>query len=166
MCHVSKTILIPSGERSQFANLKMVIYSGCAMWARQSWYPLVNVHSLRTWKWWFIVDVPCEQDNLDTLWWTFTVCELESGPVEIVDDYPLKIRWIFPWQNVSSPEGKPMHPPVWNLFVSGLEEKIGEGLATSNCTRDRVLVVMGCWGDAIYPYISHDIHIIHHYTEL
>jgi len=59
-----------------------------------------------------------------------------------------------------------MHPPVWNLFVSGLAEKIGEGLATSNCTQDRVLVVMGCWGDAIYPYISHDIHIIHHYTEL
>ena len=40
------------------------------------------------WGWW---------TTTKTLWWFFLrVCEVEHGPVEIVDDYPLIAWWIFP----------------------------------------------------------------------
>ena len=39
---------------------------------------------------------------------------MENGPVEIVD-FPIKKWWIFPWQNISSPEGTP-HSRCFFLF--------------------------------------------------
>ena len=44
-----------------------------------------------------------EQIAWVTLWWTNK--KLLNMAIEIVD-FPIENGWIFPWQNVSSPEGK------------------------------------------------------------